>query len=235
MVNESSAFKGYVRKWALKQDIAVMSALALSWRCCRFLFTGISLFLIGLALTAFHCGEGDCEGSYSPFLRGEFTGFGGVKGDDMFPGSLTALWDLSTFATGDCGPYAIARRPEDSCLYVPGGEFCQRLIRGDLCYGDAVIEASDVSSLEECILLWGETAGFDFQACTFQGVKIEEGGCDELLMAFDRIKGCLERRGPGALWESPCLALRHSLTPPLNAECPWWESDECFEMYLPPP
>lgn len=204
-------------------------------RRCLSLLTVVLCFCIGVVLTAFQCGEGDCDGIYSPFKRGDFTGFGGARGDDMWPGALTCLSDFSIFAARDCGPYAGGPRPDDSCLDVPGGDFCQRLIRGDLCYGDAVIEASDISLLEECILLWGEAKGFDFEACTFQGAEIDEGGCDELQMAFDRIRGCLERRGSGSIWESPCITLILTLTPPLNAECPWWESDECFEMYVIPP
>lgn len=235
MVNPLSAYKGCRREDTFRQEAGTMTVLALLRKLCLSLLPVISFVSLCVVLAGFHCGEGDCEGMYSPFLKGDFTGFGVVSGDDMFPGALTSLWDFSIFAAYDCGPHATGRAPDDSCVDVPGGDFCQRLIKGDLCYGDAVIEASEVSLLEECISLWGETKGFDFQACTFQGVEIDEGGCDELRMAFDRIRGCLERRGSGAIWESPCITLRLSLTPPLIAECPWWESDECFEMYLPPP
>jgi hypothetical protein len=226
---------GCGREGAFQKKVRVMTVFALIRQRCLSLLPVIPFFSLCVVLTGFHCGEGECEGVYSPFLKGGFTGFGGVKGDDMWPGALTILSDFSIFAARDCGPYSTGRPPSDSCVNVPGGDFCQRLIMGDLCYGDAVIEASEVILLEECISLWGETKGFDLQACTFHGVEIDEGGCDELQMAFDRIQGCLERRGSGAIWESPCITLVLTLTPPLLAECPWWKSDECFEMYLPPP
>ncbi len=179
--------------------------------------------------------EGECDGQYSPFARGQYVGFGGAYGNEMFPGALSIFIDFTTFASYECDPIAIGSRPDLSCVDVPGGEFCQRLIKGDLCYGAAEFTASDVALLEECMTVWGEKTGFDFQACTFQGAPIEEGACDEFFMAFDRIRGCLERRGSGAMWENPCIILNMSLNRPLNPDCPWWESDECFEMYLSPP
>ena len=72
----------------------------------------------------------------------------------------------------------------------------------------------------------------DFETCSEWGELVPAGYCQEYDMAYDRLRECLEIRGPQSLRDGECFLWFARYDGELLADCPWWESYECLERYI---
>jgi hypothetical protein len=120
----------------------------------------------------------------------------------------------------------------EECFDVSGGPFCEALVYGEYCADGELLQADDVSRIQECMAAWGEDKNINFDECTVWATYVADGFCDEYASAYDRLRECLEIRGPQSLRDGECFLWLAKYDGGLIPGCPWWESYECLEMYI---
>lgn len=204
-------------------------------RAIGFVFGLIFGGIIGgvFLFSASACRQGAmCLGFYSPFLRDDWMGACSPERELLFqPGVVTCL-------SGVFGHLYLACDPDEgvidpACVDALGDPFCEALLFGEFCRLERSFFASDISDLRLCVDRLAMNQGFDLPACEFEGTAIDDGSCEILDLAYDRLTACLSRRGSQD-WSGSCFDIFRQPDKEFNPECPWWTSDECFDAANPP-
>jgi hypothetical protein len=201
-----------------------------------FLLLGLSILLqMGAVCPNENVPDGFCDDAPEyfsdspPLFTPAFIDVSGACGP-VFPGALCSFYELSKYFRDWCASDSISAYGR--CLDVPGSEFCEDLVLGEYCSGGSVLAADDVLEIRSCMEVWADHNAVSFDACWVKGEVVSGGYCEEYEDAYLRLRECLQVRGPQSLRDGECFLWFARYDGELLADCPWWESYECLEMYI---